>query len=175
MGAAVFHDGKLIHTECGIAGEPFSSGSTNNLAEYTALVKLLEFCIKSGLSRIMVFGDSQLVIRQMTGLYQVRSENILPLYLRAKILEEKFISVHFEWVKREENDLADSLSKKAYMEFIEKNIQMVPFPFGKYRGMRLCDIAKTDPSYLVFLLKKAPLREEMKNLIERVLKRNRHE
>lgn len=109
-------DGKIIHKERGLAAEPFSKGATNNVAEYTALVKALEWLVanKHGSKPVRVRGDSRLVISQMTGEFRVRNKAIIPLFQKAAVLRNKFADITFEWVPREENREADRLSEEAY-------------------------------------------------------------
>ncbi len=61
-------------------------------------------------------GDSQLVIRQMTGEYQVRKEHLKAYRERLKQLAALFRRVEFQWVPREQNQRADALSKEALRE-----------------------------------------------------------
>ena len=83
---------------------------TNNIAEYTGLIIGLKQAIKVGIKNIKVNGDSQLVIKQMTGNYKVNSENLIELYKTAKQLEKSFDSISFNHVYRKDNKRADSLS-----------------------------------------------------------------
>ena len=95
--------------------------ATNNVAEYTALIKALECLSERGLEgeKLLIRGDSQLVIRQLKGEYKVRSERIKPLYERAKELLSRF-DAELEWVPREKNAEADELSRKAFREYLEE-------------------------------------------------------
>ncbi|MHC1635182.1 MAG: ribonuclease HI [Candidatus Methanospirareceae archaeon] len=102
--------------ECGVIGK----NSTNNIAEYTALIKALERALELGVNRAVVKGDSQLAIRQMTGVYGVHSENIFPLWKKAKALSKKFKEINFVWIPRSQNSEADALSTKAYVEYQER-------------------------------------------------------
>lgn len=96
---------------------------TNNQAEYTALIKALEWLVKEGLThkKVVVKGDSQLVIRQINGRYGVKAPRILPLFETVVKLIQKFSNISFLWVPREENEEADSLSRKAYIEYVTNN------------------------------------------------------
>jgi ribonuclease HI len=61
----------------------------------------------------LIRGDSQLVVRQLKGEYKVKSKRILPLYVRAtELLNE--LGGKVEWVPREQNKIADELSRVAY-------------------------------------------------------------
>ena len=85
---------------------------TNNQAEYTALIEGLKKAKELGIKELVVRGDSQLVIRQMKGVYKVKNENVKPLFEQAKELEKEFEKVAFEWVPREENKEADRLANE---------------------------------------------------------------
>jgi ribonuclease HI len=108
-------DGKTVYKERGLAAEPFSRGATNNLAEYTALVKALEWLVANRQSGpVRVKGDSKLVISQMRGEFRVRNKGIVPLFQKAAVLKNKFPDITFQWIPREENKEADRLSEEAY-------------------------------------------------------------
>lgn len=83
---------------------------TNNYAEYYGMICGLEEAIKLGIECITVKGDSLLVIKQMKGEYQVKSENLLKLYNHSKILEKHFKKIEFIHIYRNENKFADYLS-----------------------------------------------------------------
>jgi len=87
--------------------------STNNIAEYTALVKALERARAIGGRRLLVQSDSELMIRQMTGQYKVKNEGLRPLYEAAQQLCRAFDAVTFRHVRREHNKRADELCNQA--------------------------------------------------------------
>ena len=87
--------------------------ATNNIAEYTALIKGLEKATELGVMRIKVFLDSELLVRQVNGVYKVRNKNLVPLYNRIIKLLENFDSYSITHVRREFNKEADSLATKA--------------------------------------------------------------
>ncbi len=93
---------------------------TNNVAEYTALIKGLECLKEMGVSKVRIRGDSQLVIRQLKGEYRVRSSRMKPLYEKARQLLRDF-QYELEWVPRELNEEADRLSREAFREFVSKH------------------------------------------------------
>src|SRR5438045_9228715 len=64
--------------------------ATNNVAEYTALITALEEAKKLGARRVRIRGDSELVVRQMTGVYRVKHPDLIPLFRRAQELFESF-------------------------------------------------------------------------------------
>ncbi|MCQ5374761.1 MAG: ribonuclease HI family protein [Candidatus Methanomethylicia archaeon] len=121
-GFVICQKGKIIYKEGGLVGaKVLGDDVSNNVAEYTALVKGMEYIIKSGYKgHLIVKGDSQLVIRQMRGEYAVRARRLINLHERAKQLVQHFKSVAFEWVPREENVYADRLCRLAYEDFILK-------------------------------------------------------
>jgi ribonuclease HI len=116
-------EGKIIYTDYGVAGEPFSEDSTNNFAEYTALVKALQWLHANNLgsNRIEVKSDSQLVVNQLTGDYKVKSRRIMSLYKQVLLLKKKFLDIEVKWVPRDENREADRLTKKAYNKALQEN------------------------------------------------------
>jgi ribonuclease HI len=87
--------------------------ATNNVAEYTALVRALERAAQLDGDRLHIRSDSELLVRQMTGQYRVKNEDLLPLYQEAKELCRKFHSVRFEHVPRAQNARADQLCNQA--------------------------------------------------------------
>ena len=109
-GYVIKSDGKLLEAGCNLAARR----STNNVAEYTALIRGLDGLVRLGIKGAVVRGDSQLVIRQMTGEYAVRASRILPLYERAIDLAQRAGVTRFEWVPRTNNTEADALSRRAY-------------------------------------------------------------
>lgn len=113
-------DGRLIHLDYGLAAEPFTKDSTNNVAEYTALIKALEWLSANSLDEpTKIASDSELVVRQMKGEYKVKAGRILPLYRRAVALMDSFHDVEITWVPREENKEADALTNRAYKEALK--------------------------------------------------------
>lgn len=85
---------------------------TNNVAEYTALIKALEFAVSTLEKTIHVRSDSELLIKQMSGEYKVRDRKLKTLYGKViRLCEGR--KVIFEHIPREKNKLADELSKRA--------------------------------------------------------------
>jgi ribonuclease HI len=90
---------------------------TNNYAEYMAMIRGLEICLKSGVEVIDFYCDSQLLVRQMIGEYKVKAPQIKELFLVAKKLEIKFKKVGFHHIRREFNTEADALANQALDSF----------------------------------------------------------
>jgi ribonuclease HI len=87
--------------------------TTNNVAEYTAVIRALERATQLGARRVQVKMDSQLIVRQLNGSYRVKHADMLPLYRRVLELIRGFDEVTFEHVPREQNAEADSLANLA--------------------------------------------------------------
>ena len=92
--------------------------ATNNQSEYTGLIFGLQQAIDMKIKTLMVKGDSQLVINQMTGKYKCNSENIIELYKKAKELEKSFENIYFVHILRYLNKRADQLSNEAIKDYI---------------------------------------------------------
>lgn len=86
---------------------------TNNIAEWSALVEGLKLATAYGCKELEVYGDSQLIIKQISGQYRVKSNNLIPLYNEARKLCGNFERVTFRWVARNENAYTDKLSNNA--------------------------------------------------------------
>ena len=82
---------------------------TNNVAEYEALIAGLEAAHRRGAQRLMVFMDSELVVKQMTGEYRVKHPGLVPLNRRAREAAARLGHVQFRAVPRGENARADGL------------------------------------------------------------------
>jgi len=98
-------DGKVVKE----VAEPLGI-ATNNVAEYSALIRALEEARALGCSRIAVITDSELMARQINGQYRVKTEHLLPLYERAMLLLRCFESASVTHTRRENNKHADKLS-----------------------------------------------------------------
>ena len=86
---------------------------TNNVAEYNALLIGLELAKELGIKHLEAYGDSQLIVKQMTGEYEVRNEDLIPLHRAAVRLVESFESFRIEHVLRSRNTHADALASLA--------------------------------------------------------------
>jgi len=87
--------------------------ATNNIAEYTALIRGLEKARALGVSELTAYLDSELVVRQVNGDYKVKNPALQELHRRAVSLLRGFASFSISHIPREENKEADALSKKA--------------------------------------------------------------
>jgi ribonuclease HI len=91
------------------------AGTSNNLAEYAGLIAALRYLIDNGLNkeRIIINGDSQLVIKQMFGRWKIKRGCYAELAHEAKTLLTLFPRIDAKWVPRDRNTVADELSKAA--------------------------------------------------------------
>ena len=72
--------------------------TTNNVAEYCAVIELLAEAINLGIRALVVNLESQLVIHQLNGQYSVRDHRILRLYLRVRLLERNFDFITYQHI-----------------------------------------------------------------------------
>lgn len=91
----------------------FIGRATNNVAEYRALITGLEKAIELGAKKIVVRGDSELIIRQMLGQYRVKHPDLRELYDEAQSLYRQFEQAKIEHNYRDKNTLADKLANLA--------------------------------------------------------------
>jgi len=103
--------GEVIATESLYLGH-----TTNNIAEYRALLIGLERALCCGVRHIEVRADSELLIKQLRGEYRVRSEGLKPLFDAAKKLLVRFQSSKLTHVRREHNVEADRLANRGIDE-----------------------------------------------------------
>ncbi len=87
--------------------------ATNNVAEYSALVAGLERAIEAGVDQLEVVSDSELLVKQMRGEYKVKNRALQDLFMDASRLARKLDRVTYTAVRREHNELADSLVNEA--------------------------------------------------------------
>ena len=87
--------------------------ATNNVAEYYALIAALDFASTARIAHLRVLSDSELLVRQMQGLYKVKNADLRPLFERAKKLAAGLAYFAIEHVRRELNRDADALANEA--------------------------------------------------------------
>lgn len=123
-----------LHTDGGARGNPGPAGigfvlrienkkvifhseyigeTTNNQAEYKALIAGLKRAKREGVTDIECFLDSELVVRQLNGLYRIKHAEMKPLAQQAKALAGDFARISFAVVRREKNKEADLLVNQA--------------------------------------------------------------
>jgi ribonuclease HI len=87
--------------------------ATNNVAEYTALIKALERATELGDRRLIIQSDSELLVKQMKGEYRVKNDQLRVLHQQASRLTRQFEQVTIRHVPRAENSRADQLCNEA--------------------------------------------------------------
>lgn len=114
-GAVILKDNDLF-MEVSERYEPRIKGQTsNNVGEYFGLILAFHHLLDNYLQdeEILVMGDSNLVIEQMSGNWKIKKGIYVELANKAKELKANFKNIRFEWIPREENEWADELSKMA--------------------------------------------------------------
>ncbi|KAK1696633.1 hypothetical protein QYE76_013330 [Lolium multiflorum] len=123
---AMFFDGSACDDGCGIGtllvsprGATYSfsirlsTPCTNNVAEYEAIRKGMELLLEAGAEAVELFGDSKLVISQLTDEYKCESESLFPYWMECRELMAKFQYINFNWVPRSQNTEANDLTQMA--------------------------------------------------------------
>jgi ribonuclease HI len=104
-GAVLYDEEGKVVEEIG----SFLGVTTNNVAEWTALIEGLRAALARGIDEIDVRLDSELVVRQLSGAYRVKHPGLIPLHAEAKALLRKFAKVDVQHVRREDNAAADAV------------------------------------------------------------------
>ena len=94
-------------------GSQFIGWTTNNVAEYIALIYGMQEALGLGIKELICYSDSELLVRQLKGHYKVRSEQLLLFYNLVKHLESLFTTVKFCHIRRDDNVEADKMAKEA--------------------------------------------------------------
>ena len=93
-------------------GGRFIGITTNNVAEYLALIYGMQEALKIGAKKLICYSDSELLVRQIKGEYRVRNKNLLLFYNQVKHLRSLFEGVKFCQIPRNKNIEADKLAKE---------------------------------------------------------------
>ena len=104
----VVHENGSIEEIAGFLGR-----TTNNVAEYAALVAALTFARRRDAQRLELFSDSQLLVRQLSGAYRVRAPHLVPIFLKVLELRRGIPRFRIQHVPRAENRAADALANRA--------------------------------------------------------------
>lgn len=104
-------DGVAVAEIGGVIG-----ATTNNVAEYRALIAGLQLALDRGVTSIDVRVDSLLLVKQITGEYRVRASHLKPLQREAVGLLARFDEAAIGHVRREANTVADALANQALDE-----------------------------------------------------------
>ena len=112
-----YNNSEIIASNADLTGDDFSwaydGQVTSNRAEYMGLFRGLQAAKQQGICRLKVEGDSEVVIFHMTGRYQVRDDNLRPLYDMCVGVARGFQHIEYHHKYREYNKKADGLAKQA--------------------------------------------------------------
>jgi len=113
-------DGTLLAEEAGVIGE--GAGMTNIVAEYEALAQLLSYLVKMNMTGdvVEIRIDNKMLVKQMKGEWKVRHGAYVPYYEKVKPLASKFPRISYVWIRREFNEDADALTRRAYKEYLDR-------------------------------------------------------
>jgi ribonuclease HI len=109
----------------GLATEPWSKNATNNVAEYTGLLCLLIKLKGLKIEEATIYGDSQLVVNQLNGIYKIKSQRLVKLFEEINQTIKSFRKIEIKWIPREMNKRADYLTRVAYKLAIEGKLKKV--------------------------------------------------
>ena len=118
IGVVIYQEGRLVKQIAEVIGE-----TTNNVAEYRALIAGLEYVLALGITRVRVLSDSQLLVHQVLGTYKVKSRQLFPLFETVGALIERLDAFELQHIGRVHNAQADGLANraiKAHLKRIEK-------------------------------------------------------
>lgn len=87
--------------------------TTNNQAEYRAIITALEEALKLGATQVALYSDSELAVRQISGQYRVKNTALKPLYQQVKQLQNSLAGFTIAYIPREQNREADKLTNMA--------------------------------------------------------------
>jgi ribonuclease HI len=127
-GFVIFRSGERVESGFGTVEKEDTS---NNVAEYTAVIQALKRLLERGIrgEQVVFRSDSELLVNQLNGLYAVRAPRVVPLYEEAKALAARLEALgnrlQFFWIPRERNGEADELSKRAYQEYCAAHPEVV--------------------------------------------------
>ncbi|XP_038678394.1 uncharacterized protein LOC119979838, partial [Tripterygium wilfordii] len=109
---------------------------TNNVAEYEACTMGIQAAIDMGIRRLQVYGDSQLVIRQLNDEWETKDDKLIPYYQHIKKLVKFFDWIEFDHIPREENQIADALATLAAMFDVDPKgeVQLIKIEKREVRG-----------------------------------------
>lgn len=108
---AVSSNGEVVAEHYGFIGE-----ATNNVAEYQALIHALTLAARLDAKDVVICSDSELVVKQMNGVYKVKHPDMIPLHRKASTLVRALGGAIIRHVRREENREADALANRAMDE-----------------------------------------------------------
>lgn len=109
IGAIIYNEQKQVVAEV----SNFLGVTTNNQAEYQALISALQKAASLGADEVACYLDSELVVRQLNREYKVKNKELAPLFLKVYNLSLGFKKISFHHIPREQNKEADRLANEA--------------------------------------------------------------
>ena len=100
IGVVVRDENKILEEFSSTLNKP----ATNNVAEYRALIKALEIASKHTKGEITCILDSELIVKQLLGEYQVKNPYLMKLFLEVQKLQNRFDKITYKHVKREDKN-----------------------------------------------------------------------
>ena len=91
--------------------------TTNNQAEYRAIIAGLEKAVSLGVKNVSVKSDSELVVKQINGQFKIKNTALRPLYQKVVQLTGLLESFSISYLPREQNAAADALANKAFHNY----------------------------------------------------------
>ncbi len=87
--------------------------TTNNQAEYRGIIAALEKAVSLGARQVMVYSDSELMVKQINGQYRIKNAALQPLHAEVVKLTGRLENFKISHIRREQNKEADALANKA--------------------------------------------------------------
>ncbi len=109
IGAVLYDENKKIVSEI----SQYLGETTNNQAEYRALIAALKEAKRLKAEELACYLDSELVVKQLNREYKIKNKDLAPLFLEVYNLSLSFKKISFTHIPREKNTVADSLANKA--------------------------------------------------------------
>ena len=126
VGIVISYEGKIVKEISKAIGE-----ATNNIAEYSALIYALQEAMALKAKKLRIFTDSELLFRQVTGVYKVKNTKLKFLYDQFQLLMKEFDCVDLNHVRREKNKKADSLATRSLKQKQAKVVAPLFENFGE--------------------------------------------
>ncbi|KAK5838793.1 hypothetical protein PVK06_007531 [Gossypium arboreum] len=118
---------------------------TNNIVEYEACIMGLRAAIGRNIKTLEVYGDSALVIYQIRGYWEVRDSNLVKYSDLVAVLIKEFEEITFNYLPREENQLADALATLASMFKANRETEIMPLQMSIYEVPAHCFSIEKEP------------------------------
>ncbi len=127
--ACIIRDGKKeIYRGAGFIGK--GKGMSSNVSEYRAFLDALSALEMKGLRdrEIVLYTDSQVLAKQMSGEWKAVKGYYLESYLKAKEMRDRFTNLKVEWIPREENEETDAITNQVYKDYCKATGRKFKYP-----------------------------------------------